>query len=90
MKPAGMAQFEAAKRDGRLDEAYEPQSRATVPDDFQQALDQHPAAAEFFSTLKGANRYAFLYRLHHVKKPEARAKRVATYIEMLSEGRTFH
>ncbi|MGZ4223017.1 MAG: YdeI/OmpD-associated family protein [Solirubrobacteraceae bacterium] len=90
MKPAGLAQFEAATRDGRLDEAYEPQSRATVPEDFQQALDQNPAAAEFFATLSGANRYAFLYRLHHVKKPEARAKRIATCIEMLTEGRTFH
>jgi uncharacterized protein YdeI (YjbR/CyaY-like superfamily) len=90
MTPAGLAQFEAAKRDGRLDEAYEPQSRATVPEDFQQALDQNPAAAEFFATLRGANRYAFLYRLHHVTKPEARAKRIETYIEMLTEGRTFH
>jgi uncharacterized protein YdeI (YjbR/CyaY-like superfamily) len=90
MKPAGLAQFDAAGRDGRLDEAYEPQSRATVPDDFRQALDQNPAAAEFFATLKGANRYAFLYRLHHVKKPEARARRIAAYIEMLRDGRTFH
>ena len=90
MKPSGLAQFEAAKRDGRLDEAYEPQSRATVPEDLQRALDENPAAAEFFATLKGANRYAFLYRLHHVKKPEARAKRITTYIEMLSEGKTFH
>src|SRR6201995_1594229 len=90
MKPAGLAQFEAARSDGRLEEAYEPQSRATVPEDFQVALDQNPAAAEFFATLKGANRYAFLYRLHHVKKPGARAKRIAMYIEMLGEGRTFH
>ena len=90
MKPAGLAQFEAARSDGRLEEAYEPQSRATVPADFQVALDQNPTAAAFFATLKGANRYAFLYRLHHVKKPEARAKRIATYIEMLCEGRTFH
>jgi uncharacterized protein YdeI (YjbR/CyaY-like superfamily) len=90
MKPAGLAQFEAAKRDGRLDEAYEPQSRATVPEDFQHALDQNPGAAEFFATLRGANRYAFLYRLHHVNKPEARAKRIATYIEMLTERKTFH
>ena len=90
MKPAGLAQFEAARSDGRLEEAYEPQSRATVPADFQVALDQNPNAAAFFATLTGANRYAFLYRLHHVKKPEARAKRIATYIEMLCEGRTFH
>ena len=90
MKPAGLEQFEAAKRDGRLDAAYEPQSRATVPDDLREALDANPAAAEFFATLKGANRYAFLYRLHQVKRPDARARRIQSYIEMLSEGRTFH
>jgi uncharacterized protein YdeI (YjbR/CyaY-like superfamily) len=90
MKPAGLAQFEAAKSDGRLDDAYEPQSRATVPEDLQRALDANAAAAEFFATLTSVNRYAFLYRLHHVKKPDARAKRIAMYIEMLREGKTFH
>ena len=67
-----------------------PLTTATVPEDFQQALDANPSAAEFFATLKGANRYAFLYRLHHVKKPDARAKRIAMYIEILGEGKTFH
>jgi uncharacterized protein YdeI (YjbR/CyaY-like superfamily) len=90
MTPAGLAQVQAAKRDGRWDAAYEPQSRATVPEDFQRALDGHPAAKEFFATLKGANRYGFLYRLHHVTDPTARARRIATYIEMLTEGKTFH
>jgi uncharacterized protein YdeI (YjbR/CyaY-like superfamily) len=90
MKPAGRREFEAARDDGRLDDAYEPQSRATVPPDFQAALDQNPEAAKFFATLKGNNRYAFLYRLHHVKWPDARAKRMATYIEMLSDRKTFY
>jgi uncharacterized protein YdeI (YjbR/CyaY-like superfamily) len=90
MMPAGLEQFEAAKRDGRIADAYEPQSRATVPEDFRQALDDNPGAAEFFATLKGVNRYAFLYRLHHVKKPDARAKRISMYIEMLGAGKTFH
>jgi uncharacterized protein YdeI (YjbR/CyaY-like superfamily) len=90
MTPAGLAEVEAAQRDGRFDDAYEPQSRATIPGDFQRALDANPDAGEFFATLKGANRYAFLYRLHHVKTADARAKRIARYIEMLSEGKTFH
>ena len=90
MKPAGLREFEAACADGRLDDAYEPQSRATIPPDFQAALDANPAAAEFFATLRGNNRYAFLYRLHHVKKPEARAKRISIYIEMLLDRKTFH
>jgi uncharacterized protein YdeI (YjbR/CyaY-like superfamily) len=90
MKPAGLRELEAARADGRLDDAYEPQSRATIPADFQDALDASPAAAEFFATLRGNNRYAFLYRLHHVKKPEARAKRISMYIEMLLDRKTFY
>jgi uncharacterized protein YdeI (YjbR/CyaY-like superfamily) len=90
MKAPGLEQVEAAKRDGRFDAAYEPQSRATIPPDFQSALDDNPAAAEFFATLRGSNRYAFLYRLHQVKRPENRAARIAAYIEMLNEGKTFH
>jgi uncharacterized protein YdeI (YjbR/CyaY-like superfamily) len=36
------------------------------------------------------DRYAFLYRLHHVKTPQARGRRIATYIELLREGRTLN
>jgi uncharacterized protein YdeI (YjbR/CyaY-like superfamily) len=88
MKPAGQAQIDAAKQDGRWDAAYEPQSRATVPEDFQRELDRNPAAKAFFATLKGSNRYAFLYRLHQVKDPGRRAKRIAGYITTLGEGKT--
>lgn len=90
MTAAGLAQVTAAQDDGRWEAAYEPQSRATVPDDFRRALEENPAAHRFFATLTGANRYAFLYRLHQIKTPAARARRIATYIEMLTEGRTFH
>jgi uncharacterized protein YdeI (YjbR/CyaY-like superfamily) len=90
MRPAGLEQVEAAKADGRWDDAYEPQSRATVPDDFAQALARHPDAKAFFDTLTGSRRYAFLYRLHHVKRPDARAKRIANYIELLAQRKTLH
>lgn len=88
MHPAGLAQVEAARRDGRWDDAYEPQSRASVPDDFAQALARNPEAKAFFDTLTGARRYSFLYRLHHVKGPEARARRIDRYIELLNQRRT--
>ena len=88
MKPSGQAQVEAAKADGRWDAAYPAGSTATVPEDFQRELDKHPQAKAFFATLKGTARYAFLYRLHHVTAPDARAKRIANYIELLSEGKT--
>jgi uncharacterized protein YdeI (YjbR/CyaY-like superfamily) len=88
MKPAGLREYRAAEADGRLDDAYEPQSRATIPPDLKAALDSAPAAAEFFATLTGSTRYAFLYRLHHVKDPERRAARIADYIDRLSDRRT--
>ena len=88
MHPAGLAQVKAAQEDGRWEKAYESQSSATVPPDFQEALDRHREAKAFFDTLTGARRYAFLYRLHHVSKPQARVKRIENYIELLSAGKT--
>lgn len=90
MHPAGQAQVDAAQADGRWEAAYAPASAATVPDDFQAALDAAPEAAAFFATLTGARRYAFLYRLHHVKTPAARARRIAGYIERLNAGQTLN
>jgi uncharacterized protein YdeI (YjbR/CyaY-like superfamily) len=88
IRPAGLTQIEAAKADGRWDAAYPPQSAAPLPADFQDALDRNPKAKQFFGTLTGTARYAFLYRLHNVTKPESRAKRIAGYIELLNEGKT--
>ena len=88
MKPAGLAEFRAAEADGRLDHAYAPQSKATVPEDLQAALDEHPKAREFFETLTGVERYKFLYRLHHTKDPRRRADRIANYIDLLSQRKT--
>ena len=88
IQTAGLEQIEAAKADGRWDAAYPAQSEATVPDDFQRALNENEKAREFFETLRGSARYAFLYRLHQVTHPDRRAKRIADYIERLSAGRT--
>jgi uncharacterized protein YdeI (YjbR/CyaY-like superfamily) len=88
MRPAGLAQVQAAQADGRWEDAYASPSRATVPEDFQRALDANPEAKRFFATLKGNDRYAFLYRLHNTKRPENRAKRIADYIERLNARRT--
>jgi uncharacterized protein YdeI (YjbR/CyaY-like superfamily) len=90
MRASGLAQIEAAKADGRWDAAYAPASSAAVPADLQQALDASPKAAAFFSTLKGANRYAILYRIGSVKRPETRARKIADYVAMLERGETIH
>jgi uncharacterized protein YdeI (YjbR/CyaY-like superfamily) len=90
MTPAGLREVERAQADGRWDAAYESQRTATVPDDLRRALDENEAARAFFETLDGANRYAILYRVQDAKKPETRARRIETFIEMLSEGRKLH
>jgi uncharacterized protein YdeI (YjbR/CyaY-like superfamily) len=88
MQPSGLAQIDAAMMDGRWDAAYPAQSAATVPEDFQRALDEHPEAKAFFETLTGSTRYAFLYRLHQVTEPQARERRIEGYVERLAAGKT--
>lgn len=90
MMPAGTRAVESAQADGRWDAAYDSQSNATVPDDFQAALDAHPAARDFFATLNGANRYAVLFRIQTAKKPETRARRIETLVAMLEKGEKIH
>ncbi|MEN3748817.1 YdeI/OmpD-associated family protein [Sphingomonas sp. HF-S3] len=90
MHPAGLAEIEAARADGRWEAAYAPASKAEVPPDLQTALDASPAAAAFFATLKGANRYAILYRIGTAKKSETRARRIAEFVAMLERGETVH
>ncbi len=87
MKAAGLREYQSAQADGRLDDAYPSQATATVPADFQAALEQDARAREFFETLTGSARYAFLYRLHHVKDVQRRAARIAMYIELLRQHR---
>ena len=90
MRPAGLAEVERARSDGRWDAAYAPQSRADVPPDLQAALDAAPQAAKFFRTLTGANRYAILYRIAEAKRPQTRAQRIARFVAMLERGETIH
>ncbi len=90
MRPSGLKEIERARKDGRWDAAYDSQSNATVPEDFQAELDRSPRAGEFFATLKGANRYAILFRIHTAKKAETRARRIREFIEMLERHETLH
>ena len=90
MRPAGIAEVNRAKHDGRWDAAYAPQSTVRVPDDFQTALDANPTANEFFATLKSSERYSFLYRIHDAKRPDTRARRIRDYVAMLAAGETIH
>jgi uncharacterized protein YdeI (YjbR/CyaY-like superfamily) len=90
MHARGLVQVDLAKADGRWDAAYAPASKAEVPFDLQAALDKSPNASAFFATLTGANRYAILYRIESVKKPETRARKIEQFVAMLERNETVH
>ena len=90
MRPAGLAEVERAKADGRWDAAYAGVRTMEVPDDLQRELDARPDAAAFFATLNSQNRYSILYRLHDAKRPETRARRLAKFVAMLEAGETIY
>jgi uncharacterized protein YdeI (YjbR/CyaY-like superfamily) len=90
MQPEGLRQMELAKADGRWERAYESQSKITIPDDFQSALDKNPQAKDFFNTLDSANRYAFLYRINAAKKPETRSAKIQKFVAMLEQQQKLH
>jgi uncharacterized protein YdeI (YjbR/CyaY-like superfamily) len=90
MRPAGLREVERAQGDGRWEQAYESQSRVTVPEDLARALAANQRARAFFATLDSTNRYAILYRIGTAKRPETRAKRIDAFVAMLSEHKKIH
>jgi len=90
MQPAGQAQIDAAKADGRWEGAYDGARSATMPDDLQAALDANIQAKTFFATVNASNRYAVLWRVQTAVRPETRARRIAQLVEMLARGETVH
>jgi uncharacterized protein YdeI (YjbR/CyaY-like superfamily) len=90
MRPAGLAEVERAKADGRWAAAYEGQRTSDVPDDLERELDVRPEAKAFFAELSSQNRYAILYRLQDAKRPETRARRLAKFVAMLEAGETVY
>jgi uncharacterized protein YdeI (YjbR/CyaY-like superfamily) len=90
MHPAGLAEVERAKADGRWDAAYAGSATIQVPADLQEALDADPAAKAMFETLNSRNRYAVLYRIETAKRAETRQRRIEKYVAMLARGETIH
>lgn len=90
MAPAGLAEVERAKADGRWADAYPGVSGMTIPDDLAAALEAVPAAKAMMGVLTAANRFAVLGRLAAAKRPETRARRIETFVAMLARGETFY
>jgi uncharacterized protein YdeI (YjbR/CyaY-like superfamily) len=90
MRAPGLAEIERAKADGRWDAAYSSVRNSTVPPDLEEAFAKKPRARAFFAKLDGQNRYAVLHRIETAKKAETRARRIATFVEMLARGERLH
>jgi uncharacterized protein YdeI (YjbR/CyaY-like superfamily) len=88
MHPAGLAEVERAKADGRWEAAYAGAATIEVPEDLRKALAAEPKARAMFERLNGQNRYAVLYRITTAKRPETRARRIDQFVAMLARGET--
>ena len=84
MRPAGLAEVEAAKADGRWAAAYHSQRNATVPPDLAAALAASPQAAQAFDALSKAQQYAVILKVVTARTTTARAaqlRRAMTALE---------
>ncbi len=90
MKAAGLKEIEAAKQDGRWEQAYDSYRNMRIPEDFMRELEKNAKAKGFFETLNKTNLYSIAFRLQTAKKPETREKRMKAILEMLSNGKKFH
>lgn len=90
MTEHGAAKVAAAKADGRWKAAYAGARAMTIPEDLKRAIDAKPAARATFRTLNKQNLYALAFRLGHIKTAAGRAKKIATFVDMLARGETLH
>ena len=90
MHPAGVAEVERAKADGRLEAAYAGSASIEVPPDLAAALTAEPRARAMFEILTAQNRYAVLYRIDTAKRAETRSRRIEQFVAMLARGETVY
>lgn len=86
MRPAGLAEIEAARADGRWEAAYDSPKDMVLPEDFLAAVERNPEAKACLDGLNRAGRYAIAFRLHNARTPETRARRFAALLEGLARG----
>lgn len=88
MRPAGLAEVNRAKADGRWEAAYAGARQIEMPADLVAALASKPQAQAMFDILTSQNRYAILFRLESAKRPDTRTRRIERFVAMLARGET--
>jgi uncharacterized protein YdeI (YjbR/CyaY-like superfamily) len=87
MRPAGLAQVEAAQADGRWEQAYAGPAAMTEPEDLTGALAATPGARAAFDALPKTVRYAVLHRVHTKRTAAGRAATVADLVDRVATGK---
>lgn len=90
MQPAGLAEVERAKADGRWQRAYGGSASLEIPDDLRDAIAASPRAQRMWDVLTRTNKFAVVYRVQDAKRAETRARRIQQFVEMLARGETPH
>ncbi len=90
MMPAGLAEVERAKMDGRWAAAYDKATDMTEPEYLLVELDKRPKAKAFYELLNKTNRFTILWRLQTVKTDKGRQQRLDKILAMLEDGEKFH
>jgi uncharacterized protein YdeI (YjbR/CyaY-like superfamily) len=90
MTPHGLKEVEAAQADGRWERAYAAGKALKIPDDLQAAIDAEPKARAMLAKLSEQNRFALAFRVHNMKTPAGRQRKIAAFVEMLKRGETIY
>lgn len=90
MQPAGIAEVERAKADGRWAKAYAGSSTRAVAEDLAAAIAANPRAAAMFEILTSANRFALIHRVEDAKRADTRTRRIEKFVDMLANGETIY
>ena len=86
LEPAGRAQVEAARADGRWTQMDDVED-LVVPPDLAAAFEAHPGSREAYEAFRPSVRKQILAWIVLAKRPETRAARVAATAEQAAEGK---
>ena len=90
MQPPGLLHVQAAREDGRWEQAYAGSAEMVVPDDFLNELGRNASAKRFYATLDRRNMFSIYLRLQTAKSSDTRKKRIASIVLQLARGEAFH
>ncbi len=83
LRPAGQAEVDRARADGRWDRAYAGSATAETPADLLAALDAAPGARDRFDALNRQERYSVLHPVMTAPSTTTRAARIARAVAAL-------